>query len=653
MTRWDGETMKLHPITGDEIPDPDAQMELYRYGNPRRADWPEVEFIVGNPPFIGGKDMRAELGDGYAEAAWKARKGVPGGADFVMHFWDEAATRLLAKPPAKLKGENPLRRFGFITTNSLTQTFSRRVAEKHMNAKLPLSLVYAVPDHPWVKGSERAAVRIAMTVAVRGERLGKLAQVVHESGLNSDTPDVRLESHEGTITSKLTLGVDLSKVKSLQATDEIGHKGFMPYGTAFFITSEQAKSFGLGRIDDAEKYIRPYINGRNLNHRWTGRHTLDFHEKSQDFVRQNFPDAYQHLLNTSKPVRANNKMEYRREHWWRYGQPSVKMRDALAGLSRFIGTAETAAHRIFSNLDKSFAPDQKVRVIALDSFVALSIVSSRLHVWFSFKTGGWQGVGNDPVYQHTNTFDPFPFPILTDAQSAKLNALGERLEAFRKERLAEHEFLTMTDMYNVLEHLRELEAGADVEPLSQKEKDIHEAGLISVLKDIHDEVDREVFAAYGWEDLGKRLVGKPGATTPSPHKREDQEEAEEELLTRLVALNQERAAEEKRGLVRWLRPDFQIPRLGHKVSGSQQVEADLGEVALIEERKWPSDGLEQIRTVRDVLAEAEAPLPAEALSTLFKGRTTAKRKARVAEVLETLVATGAARDGDGGYFLPR
>ena len=69
LSRWDGVTKKLHPITGEEIPDPDATMELYRYENPRRADWPEAEFVVGNPPFIGGKDMRAELGGGYAEAA--------------------------------------------------------------------------------------------------------------------------------------------------------------------------------------------------------------------------------------------------------------------------------------------------------------------------------------------------------------------------------------------------------------------------------------------------------------------------------------------------------------------------------------------------------------------------------------------------------
>ena len=173
LSRWDGETMKLHPITGEEIPDPDAQVELYRYENPRPAEWPEAEFVVGNPPFIGGKDMRNRLGDGYAEACWKARKKVRGGADFVMHFWDEAATRLLRKPK---KGQtNPLRRFGFITTNSVTQTFSRRVIERHMGAKEPLTLAYAVPDHPWLKAADKAAVRIAMTVAMRGEGEGRLA----------------------------------------------------------------------------------------------------------------------------------------------------------------------------------------------------------------------------------------------------------------------------------------------------------------------------------------------------------------------------------------------------------------------------------------------------------------------------------------------
>ena len=104
-------------------------------------------------------------------------------------------------------------------------------------------------------------------------------------------------------------------------------------------------------------------------------------------------------------------------------------------------------------------------------------------------------------------------------------------------------------------------------------------GLVSVLKGIHDDIDRAVFEAYEWSDLIPALVGKPGATIPSPHKAPEQEEAEEDLLSRLVGLNKERAAEEQCGLVRWLRPDYQISKLGHKVKtpdAGQQVEAQLG-----------------------------------------------------------------------------
>ena len=650
ITIWDGVTRKLHPITGEEVPDETARKETYYYVKPRRAEWPEAEFIVGNPPFIGGKDMRAELGDGYAEACWKVRPDVPGGADFVMHFWDEAARRLTAKP-VKKGAVNPLRRFGFITTNSITQTFSRRVVERWMNAKEPLSLIYAVPDHPWMKSADKAAVRIAMTVAERGNHEGVLAEVVNEAELNTDAPKVELERREGKVTSQLRIGADLAKVKMLLANEALGHKGFMPYGECFFITPAQAAQFGLGTRPGADRFIRPYMNGRSLNHRWTGRHSLDFHEMSEDFVRDNFPEAYQYLLNTSRPVRAQNNMPYRRQYWWRYGQPSTEMRRALDGLSRYIGTSETAAHRLFSFLETTVAPDQKVRVVATADAAVLSILASRTHVLFSFATGGWQGVGNDPVYQHTNTFNPFPFPL---NPSPRLAELGERLDAFRKERLAAHDFLTMTGLYNALERVRELDAGIG-DPLTDAERDTYDAGQIAILKELHDEIDREVFAAYGWSDLGLALVGKPGGTTPSAHKSADQEAAEEELLVRLVALNQERAGEEKAGVVHWLRPDFQQPRLAAKVKGAVQVEADLGEVVRVEAVKWPSDGLDQIRSVRDLLARAESPIAAPVLAAAFGGRTTPKRRERVEQVLETLVATGAARRDEAtrGYYLPK
>ena len=109
---WDG-----YPV--DEGRDARRRKRVETYPNARKPKWPEAEFIVGNPPFIGGKDMRAELGEDYAETLWAVHKDINDSADFVMYWWDRAAGLLTAKG-------TKLRRFGFVTTNSITQEFSRR-----------------------------------------------------------------------------------------------------------------------------------------------------------------------------------------------------------------------------------------------------------------------------------------------------------------------------------------------------------------------------------------------------------------------------------------------------------------------------------------------------------------------------------------------
>ncbi|MCA1394307.1 hypothetical protein I6F20_35475 [Bradyrhizobium sp. IC3123] len=333
-------------------------------------------------------------------------------------------------------------------------------------------------------------------------------------------------------------------------------------------------------------------------------------------------------------------------------------------------TVETTRHRTFQFLDASIRPDNMLVCVSLDTAEHLAVLSSRLNVAWAIATGGWLGVGNDPRYSKSRTFDPFPFPLAVDpalssanplfAQQERLRGLGERLDSFRKQRLAEHSFLTMTDLYNALERLRELENGCAVPPLTDAERDMHQAGLISVLKEIHDDIDRAVLTSYGWEDLIPLLVGRPGATLPSLHKSPEQERAEEELLTRLVALNQERASEEKRGLVRWLRPEYQIAKLGVKASKQESEPVGMLDIELpdaAERPKWPPDGLEQLRFVRDFLFKAPAPILPDAIASGLEGKNTAKRRQRIAEVLETLVATGLARageyEGQRRYFLPR
>lgn len=652
--RWDGITRRKHPVTGEDVPDPAATVPITEFINPRRAPWPEAEFIIGNPPFIGGKDMRAELGDGYAEAAWKARPDIPGGADFVMHFWDEAARRLAAK--GTKARPNPTRRFGFITTNSITQTFSRRVMEQRPKGEPPLSLVFAVPDHPWLKSADRAAVRIAMTVAQRGAAEGVLGKVAHESGLNTDAPDVRLDRRRGKITSKLTIGADFAQLKPLWANQLIAFKGYMPWGRGFIVDAEATCAKEL-RLKEPERLLT-YFNGRDIVQRPRHALALDMFGLTESEVQRSFPETYSHLLENVKPERDSVKRAAYVERWWVFAEPRQGMREALSELDFFLATAETAKHRIFQVLPKGAGPDQKVRVVAISSFAAISILSSRAHVLPSIVLGGRQGVGNDLVYNNSRAFLPFPFPDLSDAAAATLADLGERLDAFRKDRLAAHDHLTMTGLYNALERLRELDAGAPVDPLSDAERDTHAAGQISILKDLHDRIDRAVLDAYGWSDLAPALVGRPGGTVPSRHKTPEQDAAEEELMMRLVALNRDRAAQEARGDIRWLRPAFQVPKLRHKApqpARSEQMEADIGLVAAVAEPiPWPKDGLDQIRAVRGVLAEADAPVLATELNAQFKGGR--KRGERLADLLTLMAETGMVRrDASAGqprYFVP-
>jgi SAM-dependent methyltransferase len=669
VTKWDRFSHRPHPVSGDPIPDPNARIPVYDYRNPRPARWPEVEFIIGNPPFIGGKDMREELGDGYTEACRKAHPKVPGGADFVMHFWDEAAVRLLRRPTKQ--APNPLIRFGFITTNSITQTFSRRVIERHLEAREPLSLIYAIPDHPWLKAPDKAAVRIAMTVCERGRHEGVLETVTEEADLKTDTPRVELARSTGMIRAKLTLGADLSQARALAANEALCSRGVVLHGAGFMVTPLEAKTLGLGRVKGLDAHIRDYRNGRDLAGRPRGVKVIDLYPLAREEVEARFPAVYQHVLERVKPERDQNNMKFRRENWWWFGATHKELRAFLDGLPRYITTIETAKHRFFQFLDGDVRPDNKLINIGSDDAALLAVLSSSLHCWWFQANAGKIGVyALDSVYVKTRVFDTFPFPPCLDprlpedhsqaALRTRLRKLGEKLDAFRKERIAAHSFITMTGLYNALEQLRLRAAGLVREPMSEAERDFHEAGLISVLAEIHDEIDAAVLEAYGLEHLAPALIGQPGATTPlAQEKPAALTSAEEELLSALVALNQERQREEQQGRVRWLRPDFQIPRLAHKLPEppDEQLFADLVVAPQDLRIKWPKNTAEQLRLVRRLLIATPSPAPDIAIAEAFSGKGGRQRRAHVRDALEALTARGIVRKIKGEpldrYFIPR
>lgn len=268
------------------------------------------------------------------------------------------------------------------------------------------------------------------------------------------------------------------------------------------------------------------------------------------------------------------------------------------GISRYLATVKTAKHRVFQFVEVSAIPESKLIAIAVNDASLLGILSSRIHSIWSSSTGSWLGVGNDSTYVKTRCFETFPFPELDAAHSAAIGQLAEQIDAHRKRQQAQYPELTLTGMYNVLEKRRSGEV------LNAKEKTLHQQGLVAVLGELHDELDRAVFAAYGWSDLAEQLVGKPGATTPLPDKPEDQAQAEEELLTRLVALNGQRAAQEAQGHIRWLRPDYQAPDAHQSAADLRPDEVQTIAVAARQGKQpWPKTMAEQVATVRGLLAK--------------------------------------------------
>ncbi|MDB5842821.1 MAG: SAM-dependent methyltransferase, partial [Polaromonas sp.] len=171
------------------------------------------------------------------------------------------------------------------------------------------------------------------------------------------------------------------------------------------------------------------------------------------------------------------------------------MRQQLAGLPRYIATAETAKHRLFQFLDAAVLPDNALIAIASNDAFHLGVLSSRVHEAWALAVGGRLGVGNDPRYNKTRCFETFPFPDedtgLTPELRQRIASLAEQIDAHRKRQQAASPGLTLTGTYNVLEALRE------GRPLSAKEKTIHTQGLVSVLKELHDELDASVLQAYG------------------------------------------------------------------------------------------------------------------------------------------------------------
>ncbi|MFZ2629067.1 MAG: DNA methyltransferase [Rugosibacter sp.] len=639
VSRWDGRSFKTHPVTGEQVPDEAARTPLQRYNNPRRAAWPTADVVVGNPPFIGKGNIRAALGDGYVDALRSVWGDVPESADFVMFWWHHAA---------QLVAQGEISRFGFITTNSLRQTFNRRIVQAALDKGLHLA--FAIPDHPWVETSDGAAVRIAMTVAAAGMEEGRLCTVSAEREGNGEGLEVELTERSGSIHADLSVGANVAAVHALRVNEGLSSNGYMLAGSGFIVTPKEAAHL------EADAPLKPYRNGRDLTDRPRDVKLIDLFGFEADDVRRRWPATFQWVLERVKPERDANRDVGFRTNWWLFGRPRPNLRDMLAGLPRYIATVETAKHRTFQFLDATIAPDHMLIVIALDDAYFLGVLSSRVHVVWALATGGRLGVGNDPRYNKSRCFETFPFPAATPAQQARIRDLAEQIDAHRKRVLATHNELTLTSLYNVMQKVgaggaTALQGGqaknaflavadgdtASAAPLTAKERVIHDKGLVAVLHSLHTDLDAAVLDAYGWSDLVGNGVN------------------DETLLERLVALNRERTSEEAQGQIRWLRPSFQNPAAQPAQQSLPATPQDAATAKIAtastpaDRQPWPATLPEQMATVAHLLAVTATPLDMTAIAAHFTGK--GKWKSALPEILATLEALGRARQVEAGLWV--
>jgi type II restriction/modification system DNA methylase subunit YeeA len=450
--------------------------------------WPDAEFIVGNPPFLGEKKQRTELSDKYVIALRAAYAGqVQGTADLVCYFFEQAREKV---------AQGKTKRVGLIATNSISMPGNRGVLKR---IKESGNIFLAWPDRPWFQ--DGAAVRVSIVAFDDGRERNHLMRSFSDE-LASPTTRKVIEKNVPVIHEDLTSGTEVTSAKQLLENAGRCFQGVKLAGN-FDITGHTARSWlklpnpdGVNNSD----VLKPLLNGDDLMTRNSDTWVIDFNALSESEAKQ-YVVPFAHVEEHVKPERIKNRDKKRAEEWWRLARPYTAMREALKPLSRYIATSIVAKHRVFLWIPKENLASGRLAVIAAEDDFTFGVVNSRLHISWTLRSGSTHE--NRPVYTPSTGFETFPFPRPIQAQNETISKAATYLEQCRTHLKGKSK--TLTEIYNALEECR------------KNPSPTHEA---FTLMDAHERLDKAVFAAYGW----------------------DHPLSEDDILERLLALNLERAA---------------------------------------------------------------------------------------------------------------
>lgn len=473
----------------------DAVLDLSDPENPARPEWPKAEFVVGNPPFIGGKKLRTHLGDVYVDALFAAwRDLVPREADFVC-YWHERLRELIE--------QKKVTRGGLLATQGIRGGANRRVLER---IKETGDIFMAWSDEEWVV--EGASVNVSIVGQDDGSERQKFLDGKSVEAIHADL------SAGGRTVSDLTQAVALSENRGVSFMgDTKGGKFEVEHRDAAAMLKAPTNVNGRPNSD----VIVPWVNGLDVTRRPRGLYIIDFGLDLDEQAAAQYERPFEHVLHAVKATRANNKREAYAAKWWRHVEPRPQMRAALASLPRFIGTARVAKHRLFVWMSRPTLPDSQIIVIARADDYGFGVLHSRAHEVWALKKG--TQLEDRPRYTPTSTFETFPFPWPLNTPEAKLTPQQrEHEEAIAK---AARELNSAREAWlNPPELVRQESALAPGFPAllvprdDDASKELAGRTLTKLynkrpewLRLAHRRLDEAVFAAYGWpRDLSDQQI---------------------------------------------------------------------------------------------------------------------------------------------------
>ena len=456
------------------------------------SEWPEADAIIGNPPFLGGKLLIANLGEEYVSTMFGAYKGrVPRESDLVCYWFAKVGEHL---------GRGASKRVGLVATNSIRGGANRRALERATEGR---PIFDAWSDEPWV--IDGAAVRVSLVCFALPDD-----ELTTERRLDGETVD---EIYADLTGRRGEAGIDLTKAKRLARNAGVAFMGDTK-GGPFDVSGDLARKWlrepanPNGRPNS--DVLKPWMNGMAVTRRSADKWIIDFGWTMGEGEAALYETPFQHAQEHVYPMRQRNRRDSYRLNWWRHMEPRQGMWTALGGLSRYIVTPCVAKHRLFDWLDARICPDHALIVIARDDDTTFGILHSRFHEVWSLRMGTWLGKGNDPRYTPTTTFETFPFPdglspdmpetdYATDPRAQAIASAARRLVELR------HRWLNPPEW---VEWVEEPVPGYPRRPVprdGKAAKALKKRTLTNLynarpqwLSDAHAQMDAAVAAAYGW-----------------------------------------------------------------------------------------------------------------------------------------------------------